>query len=135
MPNRSWRGFTERVRFLRYETEHSRGGRRSLATLGLFSVPEPSDNARMNICPCCKQSHDSTACQTPDVPASPDHRKIIIELIPKGMVWAAKCGDRTALGVGPYDAIRGVLDPSTMAFPHPENTNVLPTTRTEDVKL
>jgi hypothetical protein len=31
-----------------------------------FSVPELPKTDRMNICPCCKQFHDSTACPTPE---------------------------------------------------------------------
>ena len=52
----------------------------------------------------------------------PEVKKLLkIEVIGQGAVFAAKCGDRTALGATQLDAIRGVLDPSTMAFPDLEN--------------
>lgn len=41
---------------------------------------------------------------------------IRISVLPQGTVWAAKLGDRTALGTSALDAIQGVLDPSTKAF-------------------
>lgn len=45
-----------------------------------------------------------------------DPNTITIELRQQGVVWAAKSGERTALGATPLDAVQGVLDPSTLAF-------------------
>ena len=42
---------------------------------------------------------------------------ILVEIVQQGTVWAAKCGERTALGVTALDAARGVIDPSNRTFP------------------